>query len=112
MSYRLLLIAVLGWSLSACVVYAHDGYYPGYPRYYGGWVYPQYRYRYDSHLYYNPYRYHYPEYYRDFHHHRDFRHDWRQGQRHDWRFQRRDDRHQMFRQDMRRGWDRQWRGDW
>ncbi|MGH8354302.1 MAG: hypothetical protein ACRERY_12365 [Pseudomonas sp.] len=105
MSYRLLLIAVLSWSLSACVVYAHDGHYRGYyPRYYGGWVYPHYRYRYDGYLYYHPYRYRYPE------HHRDFRRDWHQGQRHDWRYERRDDRHQMFRHDERRRWDRQWRG--
>jgi len=106
MFYRTLLIAVLGLSLSSCVAYAHDGYYQGYPRYYGGWVYPEHRYRYDSYLYYDPYRYRYPE------HHRDFRRDWHHGQRHDWRYERRDDRHQMSRHDERRRWDRRWRGDW
>ncbi|WP_137887972.1 hypothetical protein [Pseudomonas sp. 2FE] len=106
MLYRYLLIALLGLTLSSGGTFARDNRYHGYPRYYGGWVYPEYRYRFDGYLYYNPYRYRAPDY------HRDFRHDWHHGHRFDSRFDRRDDRHHDFRHDMRRGMDRQWRGDY
>lgn len=106
MLFRSLLIAILGLSLSSGGAFAHDSRYHGYPRYNGVWVYPDYRHRYEIHLYYNPYRYRHPEYYRD------FRHDGRHSHRYDWRYDRRDDRHHQFRHDMRRGWGQQWRGDY
>ncbi|GAC1033502.1 hypothetical protein thsps21_43310 [Pseudomonas sp. No.21] len=112
MSYRTMLIAVLGLSLGGCAVYDYDDDYRGYPRSYGGGGYvvqqPTY-YQGTPTYYYRTERIYQPRYYpvrpQPY---QPPRHDRRYDGRNDHRYDRHDDRHDSRRWDNRN----QPRQDW